>query len=97
METCLFSKKKKIKHSFKRCTITIPQRSFCIFRFKISDLVHTFGGFDDVQPMRKELEGEGVEGGIPLPHQGVFAFSEFKISDLVYTLGEFVKYCVSKI
>ena len=47
--------------------------------------MHTFGEFDDVLPVRKELEGEGVERGIPLPHQGVFAFSEFKISDLVYT------------
>ena len=43
----------------------------------------------------KELEGEGVEGGIPLPHRGVFAFLEFPISDLVHTLGESVKYCLS--
>ena len=39
----------------------------------------------------KYVEGEGVGGGVPLPHQGVFALLEFKISDLVHTLGEFVK------
>ena len=31
--------------------------------------------------------GEGVEGGIPLPHQGVFVFLEFKISDRVIVWG----------
>ena len=71
------------------------QGVFAFLGFKISDLLHTFGEFDDVQPMRKELEGVG--GGIPLPHRGVYAFSEFKIRDLVHTLGEFVKYCLSKI
>ena len=39
---------------------------------------------DDVQPLRKELEGEDVGGGIPLPHRGVFAFWGFKLSDLVH-------------
>ena len=53
--------------------------------------MHTFGVFDDMQPMRKELEGENVGGGIPLPHRGVFAFLEFKICDLMHTLGKFVK------
>ena len=28
-------------------------------------------------------------GGIPLPHEGVFAFLGFKISDLVHNIGEF--------
>ena len=50
------------------------QGVFAFFGFKISDLVHTFGEFADVQPVRKELEGEGVGEGIPLPHRGVFAF-----------------------
>ena len=59
--------------------------------------MHTFGEFEDVQPFRKELEGEGVGGGVPLPHQGVFACLGFKISDLVHTLGEFMKYFLSKI
>ena len=63
------------------------QGVFAFLGFKISDLVHTFGEFDDVLPVRKELEGEGVGGGIP--HQGVFAFLGFKISDLVHTFGEF--------
>ena len=45
-----------------------------VLGFKISYLVHTLGAFDDVQPLRKELEGKGVGGGIPLPHQGIFAF-----------------------
>ena len=39
------------------------------------------------------MEGEGVGGGVPLPHQGVFAFLGFKISDLVHTLGEFL-FCI---
>ena len=34
--------------------------------------------------------GEGVGGGIPLPHQGVFAFWGFRVSDLVYNFGGFV-------
>ena len=50
--------------------------------------MHTFCEFDDVQPVRKELEGEGVGGGVPLPQQGVFAFLGFKISDLVHTFGD---------
>ena len=69
---------------------------FAFLGFKISDLVHTFGEFVGVQPVRKELEGEGVGEGIPLPHRGVFAFLEFKICDLVHTFGEFVKHCLSK-
>ena len=44
--------------------------SFC----KVSNLMHTFGVLDDMQPVRKELEGEGVKGGILLPHRGDFAF-----------------------
>ena len=39
----------------------------------------------------KYVEGEGVGGDVPVPHQEVFAFLGFKISDLVHTLGEFVK------
>ena len=35
------------------------------------------------------MEGEGVRGGVPLPHQGVFAYLGFKISDLVHHLSEF--------
>ena len=38
--------------------------------------MHTFGEFDDVQPLRKGLEVKGVGGGIPLPHQVVFASLE---------------------
>ena len=39
----------------------------------------------------EEICGGGgrVEGGVPLPHQGVFAFWWFKISNLVHTFGEF--------
>ena len=71
--------------------IPLPhKRVFAFLGFKISDLVHTFGEFVGVQPVRKELEGEGVGEGIPLPHRGVFAFLEFKIIDLVHTFGEFV-------
>ena len=39
--------------------------------------------------MEGEEEGEGVGGGVPLPHQGVFACLGFKISDLVHTFCEF--------
>ena len=77
--------------------IPLPhKRVFAFLGFKISDLVHTFGEFDDVLPVRKELKGEGVGEGIPLPHQGVFSFLGFKISDLVHTFGEFMKYFLSK-
>ena len=72
--------------------IPLPlQGVFAFLGFKISNLVHTFGVFDDMQPVRKELEGEGVKGGILLPHRGDFAFLEFSISDLVHNFGEFVK------
>ena len=40
--------------------------SFCILGFKISDL-HTFGEFDDVLPVRKELEGRVWEYPPPTP------------------------------
>ena len=53
------------------------QGVFAFLGFKISDLVHNIGEFDDVQPLRKELEGR------------VFEFLEFKISDLVHTFGDF--------
>ena len=36
-------------------------------------------------------------GGVPLPDQGVFAFSDLKSSDLVHTLGErFAKLSIGK-
>ena len=66
------------------------QGVFAFLGFKISDLLHTFGEFDDVHH-EEGIGWEGVGGGIPLPHRGVYAFSEFKIRDLVHTLGEFVK------
>ena len=59
--------------------VPLPQQGvFAFLGFKISDLVHTFGEFDDVQPLRKGLEVEDVGGGIPLPHHVVFASLEFK-------------------
>ena len=56
------------------------QGVFAFLEFKISKLVHTFGEFDDVQPLRKELEGKGVGGAVPLPHEGVF-FSIFRFQN----------------
>ena len=59
--------------------VPLPHQGvFAFLRFKISNLVHTFGEFDDVQPLRKGLEVKGVGGGIPLPHQVVFASLELK-------------------
>ena len=58
--------------------IPLPHQGvFAFLGFKISDLVHNIGEFDDVQHLRKELEGR------------VFEFLEFKISDLVHTFGDF--------
>ena len=69
---------------------------FAFLGFKISDLVHTFGEFDDVQPLRKGLEVEDVGGGIPFSHQVLLHLKSLKKVG-AYTLGEFVKYCLSKI
>ena len=44
--------------------------------------------------------GEGVRGGVPLPHEETFAFFEFNVGDLVHTFGDILKYfnkCLSKI
>ena len=63
--------------------IPLPlQGVFAFLGFKISNLVHTFGVFDDMQPVRKELDG--VWEGVSPQYQGVFAFLEFKISNLVH-------------
>ena len=41
--------------------IPLPHQGvFAFLGFKISDLVHTFCEFDDVLPVTKELEGEGL-------------------------------------
>ena len=46
--------------------IPLPHQGvFAFLGFKISDLVHTFGEFDDVLPVRKELEGRVWEGVSP--------------------------------
>ena len=47
------------------------QGVFAFLRFKKSNLVHAFGEFDGVQPVRKELKGRGWRG-IPPPTQGSF-------------------------